>query len=290
MAFRLGDVIIDRLQFGYGATKAGVPLYVLSQLSEMSIEVTADSNDIKDKDGNLVYRKYNGKTAEVNGTNTFVNLAIIEALSATEAEIATDSAPIKMPVITTVKASAGTLDITGCVTEKDGTGAYIYPILVNGLYNGSIGKQYNLGSKESATEFAIKETPASGTKGEPGYTPAKVELVLPNIEKAEDKEVEYVIKYTKNVVSGTKIVNSADKYPKAHELYFKALAIDPCDKENFKPVIIRIPSFIPSPELTLAVQGGDSQTMDYKGAILADTCSSDKTLFEVYFVDEDEVA
>ena len=47
MAFRLGDVIIDRLQFGYGATKAGVPLYVLSQLSEMSIEVTADSNDIK---------------------------------------------------------------------------------------------------------------------------------------------------------------------------------------------------------------------------------------------------
>ena len=57
MAFKLGDVIIDRLQFGYGAKSNGTPLYALTQLSEMSIEVTADTSDIKDKDGNLVYRK-----------------------------------------------------------------------------------------------------------------------------------------------------------------------------------------------------------------------------------------
>ena len=31
MAFKLGDVIIDRAQFGYGQTKAGVPLYALTQ-------------------------------------------------------------------------------------------------------------------------------------------------------------------------------------------------------------------------------------------------------------------
>ena len=57
MAFKLGDVIIDRLQFGYGAKSNGTPLYALTQLSEMSIEVTAATSDIKDKDGNLVYRK-----------------------------------------------------------------------------------------------------------------------------------------------------------------------------------------------------------------------------------------
>ena len=262
MAFKLGDVIIDRLQFGYGAKKDGTPLYALTQLSEMSIEVTADSNDIKDKDGNLVYRKYNGKTAEVNGTNTFVNLAVIETLSATDAEIATADNKIKMPVITTVKAGK-TLDITGYVENT---------VVVSALYNGAIGDNYKLAAGETATatEFAIKDN----------------SLVPPT---ATD-EVEYIVKYTKEVASGAKIVNSADKYPKAHELYFKALAVDPCDKENFKPVIIRIPSFIPSPELTIALQGGDSQTMDYKGAILADTCSSDKVLFEVYFVDEDEEA
>ena len=30
MAFKLGDVIIDRLQFGYGAKNHGAPLYALT--------------------------------------------------------------------------------------------------------------------------------------------------------------------------------------------------------------------------------------------------------------------
>lgn len=277
MAFKLGDVIIDRLQFGYGATKNGVPLYALTQLSEMSIEVTADSSDIKDKDGNLVYRKYNGKTAEVNGTNNFVNLAVIETLSATDAEIATADNKIKMPYITTIKAGEK-LDITGYVKDS---------VSVSALYNGAMGETYTLatGDATTAKEFVIKHTDAVNTPPE-NKAPAKDELIPP----IADDEVEFIVKYTKEVASGTKIVNSADKYPKAHELFFKALAVDPCDKENFKPVIIRIPSFIPSPELTLSLQGGDSQTMDYKGAILADTCSSDKVLFEIYFIDEDEEA
>ena len=58
MAFKLGDVIIDRLQFGYGAKKNGARLYALTQLNNANIDITADTTDINDKDGNLVYRKY----------------------------------------------------------------------------------------------------------------------------------------------------------------------------------------------------------------------------------------
>ena len=54
MAFKLGDVIIDRLQFGYGAKKNGAPLYALTQLNNANIDITADTTDINDKDGNLV--------------------------------------------------------------------------------------------------------------------------------------------------------------------------------------------------------------------------------------------
>lgn len=61
MAFKIGDVIIDRAQFGYGATKAGVPLYALTQLNNFNIDITADSTDVNDARGNLVYRKYTGK-------------------------------------------------------------------------------------------------------------------------------------------------------------------------------------------------------------------------------------
>ena len=266
MAFKLGDVIVDRLQFGYGAKSNGTALYALTQLKEASVNITADSTDITDKDGNLVYRKYSGKKGEVNSQNAFMNLAVVETLSATDAEIATADKGIVMPMIDVVKAGK-TLDITNFV---DGT------VVVNSLKNGAMGAEYKVGSVASATEFAIAKTEASDK------TPASATLTPPTAEG----EIEYIVKYNKTVYSGAKIVNSSDNLPTAHELYFKALVVDPCDKENLRAAILYIPSFIPSPEITIALQGGDSQTMDFNGAIMADTCSEDKELFVLYFIDE----
>ena len=45
---------------------------------------------------------------------------------------------------------------------------------------------------------------------------------------------------------------------------------------------------MPSPEFTLALQGGDSQTMDYKGAMMLNACSPDQELFSIYYIDEEE--
>lgn len=262
MAFKLGDVIIDRAQFGYGAKKSGTPLYALTNLNEFTIDISADSTDIKDARGNLVYRKYTGKTAEVTAQNAFMNFSVISAIAATDPEIATDSHTIAMPILTTVKAGE-TLDIEGFVENS---------VVVSGIYNGGLGTEYKLaaGNTASATEFAISENT---------LTPPTA-----------DGEVEYFVKYMKNVKSGAKITITGNNYPKAHELFVKALAVDPCDKENYRACVIHIASFMPSPEVTLALTGGDSQTMDYKGSILADTCSTDKTMLEVYFIDEVEEA
>ena len=261
--FKLGDVIIDRLQFGYGAKNTGTPLYALTQLSQTTINVTAESTDITDKDGNLVYRKYYGKKGEVNAQNAFVNLAIIDSLSGNGAEIATETNAIKMPYITTVKAGEK-LDITGYV---EGT------VFVNALSkNGSMGSEYKLGSVASDTDFSIATEDSKSVLTPP----------------TDAEEIQYIVKYTKTVKSGAKITNSGDVFPKSHELFFKALAVDPCDKENLKAAIIHIPSFMPSPELSIALQGGDAQTMDYNGAMMLDTCSANKELFSVYFIDEPE--
>lgn len=258
MAFKLGDVIIDRAQFGYGATKSGTPLYALTQLNEFSIAISADSTDITDARGNLVYRKYTGKTAEITAQNAFMNLAVISTIAATDAEIATDANTIVMPILTTVKAGQ-TLDITDYVKDS---------VVVSGIYNGALGKQYTLGSAASETEFAI----TSNTLTPPTAT----------------DETEYFVKYNKTVKSGAKISINGKDFPKTHELYVKALALDPCDKETFRAVVIHVPGFIPSPEVTLALTGGDSQTMDYTGSILTDTCSTDQLMIEVYFIDEEE--
>lgn len=273
MAFKLGDVIVDRLQFGYGAKTNGTPLYALTQLTQANIDITAESTDINDKDGNLVYRKYTGKKGEVTATNAFLNLAVVETISATDAEIATTDKGVVMPMIQIVKAG-DTLDITGYVEGS---------IHVNALSTkGSMGKnEFAKGSKSSATEYAINHTDASG---DPDNTPASDVLAPPTA----DGETQYIVKYKKTIKSGAKITNSGKKFPKSHELFFKALVVDKCETDVLKAAIIHIPSFMPSPEFSLALQGGDSQTMDYKGSMMLNACSTDGELFSIYYIDEED--
>ena len=271
MGFKLGDVIVDRLQFGYGAKANGTPLYALTQLTGANIDITADSTDITDKDGNLIYRKYTGKKGEVTATNAFLNLAVVEALSAVDADIATADHGIVMPIIQTVDAGK-TLDITGYVEGS---------VVVNALSTvGSMGKQYTLGSKASPTEYSIKHTDASELEE------ASDTLIVPT----DTNEVQYIVKFKKTVHSGAKITNSGDRFPRAHELFFKALVVDKCDTGTLKAAIIHIPSFMPSPEFSLALQTGDNQNMDYKGAMMLNACSVDQELFSIYYVDEEEDA
>ena len=273
MAFKLGDVIVDRLQFGYGAKTNGTPLYALTQLTQANIDITAESTDINDKDGNLVYRKYTGKKGEVTATNAFLNLAVVETISATDAEIATTDKGVVMPMIQIVKAG-DTLDITGYVEGS---------IHVNALSTkGSMGKnEFKKGSASSATEYAINHTDASG---DPDNTPASDVLAPPTA----DGETQYIVKYKKTIKSGAKITNSGKKFPKSHELFFKALVVDKCETDVLKAAIIHIPSIMPSPEFSLALQGGDSQTMDYKGSMMLNACSTDGELFSIYYIDEED--
>ena len=270
MAFKLGDVIVDRLQFGYGASRStGDALYALTQLTQANIDITADSTDINDKDGNLVYRKYTGKKGEVTATNAFLNLAVVEAISATEAEIASEGKGIVMPMIQIVKAGEK-LDITGYI---EGT------FKVNSLSpKGSMGKEtYTLGTGDAGeTEFVIKKEQVNEEQHD---------FLIPPT--AED-EVQYIVRFKKTVKSGAKITNSGKKFPKSHELFFKALVVDKCETDVLRAAIIHIPSFMPSPEFSLALQGGDSQTMDYKGAMMLNACDTDAELFSIYYIDEEE--
>jgi len=178
-----------------------------------------------------------------------------------------------MPMIQIVKAGE-TLDVTGFVEGS---------IHVNALSTkGSMGKdEFKKGSAASATEYAIKHTDASG---EPDNTPASDVLTPPTA----DGETQYIVKYKKTIKSGAKITNSGKKFPKSHELFFKALVVDKCETDVLKAAIIHIPSFMPSPEFSLALQGGDSQTMDYKGSMMLNACSTDGELFSIYYIDEEE--
>lgn len=64
MAFKLDDLIIDRIQVATAEDFSGNVLYTLTQLQEASISISAESNDVTDKDGNLVKRFWRAKTGK----------------------------------------------------------------------------------------------------------------------------------------------------------------------------------------------------------------------------------
>lgn len=258
MAFKLGDLIVDRISMAYAEKFDGTPLYVLTQLSEASIEISAESRDAVDKDGTLIKRFWNAKTGEFTATNAMLNLNVMAAQSGNDANIATSENVIVMPRIIVVK-SGTTATLAGYVSGAR--------ITVNALgTNGAMGKAYTLGSTASATEFGL-----SGTT----FTPP-----------TDSNESQYVVKYDRSVNEGVEILNSADKFPATIKLTLKALVVDPCEADTLRSAYIVLPSFQPSPETTIALSS-DNATLDYSGSLQVNYCSTDKELYKIFYATAD---
>lgn len=80
MSFKLGDKIYKEILYFYAEDKStGIPQYVLTQLSDANIEITAESKDVTDKNGNLVKKIWKSKAGTFSATNAFVNTNIVAA-------------------------------------------------------------------------------------------------------------------------------------------------------------------------------------------------------------------
>lgn len=147
MSFRLGDIIVKDILYGLASNiSTGDPLYVLTQLSEAQIAVTAESNDVTDKDGNIVLRNYRAKQGEFTATNAFLNANVIAAAGAST-DLATSNNVLVAPKIIKVNASDGTAVLEDVVSGS---------ITVNQYYgDGALGTSYELGTTASDTEFAV---------------------------------------------------------------------------------------------------------------------------------------
>lgn len=258
MAFKLGDVIIDRIQYGLAEDFNGNPLYVLSQLTEATINVSAESKEAKDKDGTLVKKFWRGKTGTFEAKNAMLNLNVVGSSSGADPQFASSSNTITMPKIVTVNAGS-TVTLTGYV---EGT------VTVNAYgANGSMGTSYTKGTAASATEFALT---------------ADGKLTPPS----DANEERYIVKYQRKVDDGIAVYNKADQFPGTVKLTLKALCVDPCEADTLRACYIVLPSFQVSPEVSMNLQT-DSQ-LDYKGDLQVAYCSLDKTLYEFYMAADDE--
>lgn len=259
MSFRLGDKIYKEILYFYTEDLSTQnPLYVLTQLNNATVDITAESTEVKDKNGNLVKKIWKSKAGSFSATNAFVNTNIIAASSGSTPIFASSDDKVTMPRMLHVK--KGT---------KVALGDYVAGSVKVAQYfgDGSIGKTYKLGETANDTDFAI----ASETK----------ELTLPT-----DAETEiYFVKYLREVESGALISNKADEFPSSVRAIMKATYYNPCKKNELKADYIEFPSFQVSPETSFPINA-DSATMDFKGDLEIDYCGTDKVLYNVYDADE----
>jgi plastocyanin len=185
MAFKLDDLIIDRIQYGVAEDFDGNLLYTLTQLADATIDITAESKDAVDATGTLIKRFYQGKAGEFTANNAMLNLNILGAASGEGKMVAgAGEAAIDMPKIVTVKAGE-TVTLANFVEGS---------ITVNALStNGSMGKAYTQSTAPSTSTFGFA---------------ADTGVLTPPTDAAE---TQYIVKYTRKVESGVAIKNKAGR-------------------------------------------------------------------------------
>lgn len=202
MAFTLDDIVIDRIQMAVAEKTDGTLLYTLTQLSEATIETTAESKEARSAEGSLIKKFYQGKAGTFTATNAMINLNVIGAASGTEKEVGTDAKKIQMPKIVVVNKGTTTVQLVDGVKETLVSGT----IKVNALgNNGAMGEAY-----AEAAEAGEKKFKVSGNT-----------LTLPTDASAE----RFVIKFERMATDAVKITNSSDKFPGTVKLTLKALAV-----------------------------------------------------------------
>lgn len=258
MAFKLGDYIIDRIDMGWAEDFDGNILYVLTQLADGTITISSESTDAVDKTGTLIKRFFRAKTGEFTANNAMINAYILGEASGSGVEVASEDKAIDMPKLIEVGAGE-TVEIKNYV---EGT-VKVYALSNNGV----MGKAYSLGAAASDTEFAISEAG----------------VITPPTDANESR---FIVRYQRSVTSGAVVRNKADKFPGTVKLYLKALGVEPCSIDTLRACYIELPSFQVSPDVEISLTT-DAQ-MAYSGTLQVDYCSKDKSLYNVYWADEDE--
>lgn len=232
MAFKIDDIIVDRIQMAYMEETNGTPIGTLTQLSEATLEVTAESTDSVDKDGTLIKRFWRGKTGTFTATNAMLNLNVMAQMSGTKKAVASASNVFEnVPGLAIVKiASGATAVLPGYVPNS---------AKVNYLYNNG-----TMGDTVPLDQYAIATADGVTTFTAPAEKPTEDGERIKEIDRV-------IVRYNRDATAGVAIHNSADKFPQTIRLILKVLIVDPCDASTLRAAIIDIPSFQPSPEVSI---------------------------------------
>ena len=270
MSFILGNHTIDEILEAVSTSFDGTEFYYsVDQLQNASIAITSDPREITDKKGNIVRRIYTSKNGEFNATNAFLHPALMNAASGSDIEKASSTKKIDMPKIEIVAPGTVINDDT-----TDFSDAKVVGIYGNGANSEPLTKSTSAASFDDGT-----------------YKVADGKLTVPATGSTTgvDYPTSYLVMYTREVESGIKLSNLADKFPSACKLTLYVSYVDPC-KEELRPAYVVIPNFMPDPAMTLNLSS-ENQEVDFNGTLQVDYCGEGgkKVLYYIYYPDENIV-
>lgn len=263
--FNLDGVIWDSALHAVADNKdTGEVYYRLPDISDVSIDISADTKDSVDKDGALIKRSYTAKAAAVTLTNTHLVLGAYAGTTGSEKIMVDTVGEIEAPKMLLVDPSKADFDLP----DEPVTGT----VSVTPIYkDGGIGKSFTLsdGEADENTKFQL----------------AAKKITFPTKVKDNAEIVQLLIKYEYKCKDTVIIENHANKFPKTVRLTIVGLYCDPCEKDVLRLGYIVFPSFQPSPETTIAMK--NDSTFDYKGDAQSDYCARKKRLFYMVFPKDD---
>lgn len=262
--FKVDNYVIDRVLRAYLLNDNDEVLGYLDQLTDVTIDMNAETRDITDARGVLIKRFYQSKSADLSATNALFNFNVAGlALGST----ATTADPDAVPAITFNMRKSFVLEAGKTETIKN-------------LVAGSL-KVYGLTTSGSVTKEYEADTTADATH----YSITSAGVLTP---PTNDDETQYFVYYTKTITSGMQFINKADEFPRSVKIVIEVVGYDVCHTTADEPLLMVIEgdNFQISPETSIQI-GGDDQSINFSGSFASSYCSPNKELFSIS-IEEDE--
>ena len=126
MAFDLNNFVIDRVVRGIATDmRTGDVLFSINQITNPSLNCTAESTDAVDALNVPIATFYRAKTAEFSAENALFDMNLLATQAGTKKKVAATSATIETPCFQTIDIEAGKASYTLSHTPKATPKVYI---------------------------------------------------------------------------------------------------------------------------------------------------------------------
>ena len=238
MAFDLNNFVIDRVVRGIATDmKTGDVLFSINQITNPSLNCTAESTDAVDALNVPIATFYRAKTAEFSAENALFDMNLLATQAGTTKKVASSTAKIDAPCFQTIDITTAT-SYTISHTPKAGTTPKIY--VLNG--DGTLGEKVVIDTTAAEKKVAIAGTTLTVVVGDGGYKEGEQLFVMYEYEAdGADKN------------GAIEVANSANNFPVGCKFVMEILGADVCDQTNLVYAYLIFPNAKLSPDFDWSI-------------------------------------